>query len=276
MTREEGGVGIGARLRAARERRGLTVLQAAEKLHVDARVLEGLEVGNFEPLGAAVYVRGHLRRYAELIGESPAELLDLYVNATPAVRPDLTRIARGERAPQSSRFLLPALLGVVALALAGLLWWLLNLPHAKPHALVPTTATAPPPPAASGDSAPEVATDVAPAVPASAAPARDAPPDPARAGGQTLTLKFTGPSWVRVADARGKVLLDGLGVAGGARSVSGAPPLRVVLGNATAVTLEVNGRPASLEGLVRRRGDAHVSVAADGSVSATPQTGRGD
>jgi cytoskeleton protein RodZ len=64
MTREEGGVGIGARLRAARERRGLTVLQAAEKLHLDARVLEGLEVGNFEPLGAAVYVRGHLRRYA--------------------------------------------------------------------------------------------------------------------------------------------------------------------------------------------------------------------
>ena len=135
MTREEGGVGIGARLRAARERRGLTVLQAAEKLHLDARVLEGLEVGNFEPLGAAVYVRGHLRRYAELIGESPAELLDLYVHATPAVRPDLTRIPRGERAPQSSRLLLPALLGVVALALAGLMWWLLNLPHAKPHAL---------------------------------------------------------------------------------------------------------------------------------------------
>ena len=151
MTREEGGVGIGARLRAARERRGLTVLQAAEKLHVDARVLEGLEVGNFEPLGAAVYVRGHLRRYAELIGESPAELLDLYVNATPAVRPDLTRIPRGERAPQSSRLLLPALLGVVALALAGLLWWLLNLPHAKPQALVPPAAAAPPPPAASGD-----------------------------------------------------------------------------------------------------------------------------
>jgi transcriptional regulator with XRE-family HTH domain len=31
--------GIGARLRAARERRGFTVLQAAEKLHVDARTL---------------------------------------------------------------------------------------------------------------------------------------------------------------------------------------------------------------------------------------------
>jgi cytoskeleton protein RodZ len=271
MTREEGGVGIGARLRAARERRGLTVLQAAEKLHLDVRVLEGLEVGNFEPLGAAVYVRGHLRRYAELIGESPAELLDLYVHATPAVRPDLTRIPRGERAPQSSRLLLPALLGVVALALAGLMWWLLNLPHAKPQALAQPMAAAPP--AAPGDAASEAASDTAPTTPAAAVPAQAAAPDPARAGGQNLTLKFTGPSWVRVADAHGKVLLDGLGVAGGARSVSGAPPLRVVLGNATAVVLEVNGRPASLDGLVRRRGDAHVSVEADGTVSATAQSG---
>jgi len=267
MTREEGGVGIGARLRAARERRGLTVLQAAEKLHLDARVLEGLEVGNFEPLGAAVYVRGHLRRYAELIGESPAELLDLYVHATPAVRPDLTRIARGERAPQSSRLLLPALLGVVALALAGLMWWLLNLPHAKPQALAPLAAAAAAQPPAPG----EAATEAAPAATALGAPAPTA-----AAGGATLTLKFTAPSWVQVADAHGKVLLDGMQAQGGVRALSGAAPLRVVLGNAAAVALEVNGRPASLEGLVRRRGDAHVSVDADGSVSAAPPSGHGD
>jgi hypothetical protein len=29
------------------------------------------------PLGAAVYVRGHLRRYAELDRRTPGELLDL-------------------------------------------------------------------------------------------------------------------------------------------------------------------------------------------------------
>jgi cytoskeleton protein RodZ len=268
MTREEGGVGIGARLRAARERRGLTVLQAAEKLHLDARVLEGLEVGNFEPLGAAVYVRGHLRRYAELIGESPAELLDLYVHATPAVRPDLTRIPRGERAPQSSRLLLPALLGVVALALAGLMWWLLNLPHAKPHALSAPVAAAPAQPEAPTDAASDPATAATPAV--------SAPADAARDGAATVTLTFTGPSWAQVADAHGKVLLDGMQAQGGVRALSGAAPLRVVLGNAAAVALEVNGRPASLEGLVRRRGDAHVSVDADGSVSAAPPSGHGD
>ena len=57
--------GIGARLRAAREKRGLTLLQAAERLHLDVRVVEALEAGDFAALGADVYVRGHLRRYAE-------------------------------------------------------------------------------------------------------------------------------------------------------------------------------------------------------------------
>ena len=51
MTREAGGVGIGARLRAARERKGQTVLQAAEKLHVDARLLEALETRELRATG---------------------------------------------------------------------------------------------------------------------------------------------------------------------------------------------------------------------------------
>jgi len=269
MTREEGGVGIGARLRAARERRALTVLQAAEKLHVDARVLEALEAENFEPLGADVYVRGHLRRYADLIGESPAQLQDLYTNASPAARPDLTRIPRGERAPDSARWLLPGLLAVIALTLAGLLWWLFTLPGAKPQALAPVAATA--------------AAAAAPQEPAAAAPANTAPAASvvaaraagagAAAAGPTLTLKFSGDSWVKIADARGRTLLDGLQGPGSTRSVSGPAPLRVVLGNAPAVAMEVNGRPASLAGLVRRRGDAHLTVDAAGAIS---PGGRGD
>ena len=259
MTSEGGGVGIGARLRAARERRALTVLQAAEKLHVDARVLEALEAENFEPLGADVYVRGHLRRYAELIGESPRELQDLHAAAGPAVRPDLTRIPRVASAPEATRMMMPALLAVIGIAVAGLLWWVLTLQGAKPQTL--------PPPAA----APVVADAPAPAVqaPVEAAPAAALPP-----GSQTLNLRFSAPSWVRIADARGQVLLEGMQSAGTTRSVSGAAPLRVVLGNASAVALEVGGHPASLAGFIRRRGDARLLVDAAGAIS--PSAGRGD
>lgn len=275
MTREGGSVGIGARLRAARERKGLTVLQAAEKLHVDAKVLEALEAENFEPLGADVYVRGHLRRYADLIGESPGELQDLYASTGPAVRPDLTRIARAERPSESSRLMLPALLLVVGLALAGLLWWVFTLPGTKPHVLTaPAPASAADVPAGgslASASAPSAAAAAEPATAAAAEGARGA----AAGGAPTLGLKLSGSSWVKIVDAHGHVLLDGLLPAGSTRSVSGAAPLRIVLGNAPAVTLEVNGRPASLTGLVRRRGDARFSVDAAGELS-SGRPGAGD
>jgi cytoskeleton protein RodZ len=141
---------------------------------------------------------------------------------------------------------------------------MLTLPGAKPHAL-------PPPPAANAAETPGPTADEGAVVPPAA------PGAAAGAGGETLTLKFTGESWVQIADAHGRVLLDGLQSPGGTRSVSGPAPLRVVLGNATAVALQINGRPASLAGLVRRRGDARFSVDASGAVSAaTPQPARGE
>ena len=68
--------GIGVRLRAGREKMGLTLLQVAEKLHVDAKVVESLESERFDALGAPVFVRGHLRHYAELIGDRKSTRLN--------------------------------------------------------------------------------------------------------------------------------------------------------------------------------------------------------
>jgi cytoskeleton protein RodZ len=270
VTRAGGSVGIGARLRAARERRGLTVLQAAEKLHLDAKVLESLEAEDFAPLGADVYVRGHLRRYAELIGESSGELQDLYASAGFAVHPDLTRIPRVERPSESSHLVLPALLTVVGLALAGVLWWVFTLPGARPQALV-----TPPPAAAESPAVGAARPAETPGLAAGASPPGAGTGSSAASAGQTIGLKLSADSWVQVADARGRVLLDGLLPGGSTRAVTGAAPLRVVLGNAPAVTLEVNGRSVSLAGLVRRRGDAHLLVDAAGQVS-SPQRRAGD
>ena len=66
---------IGARLRAGRERAGLTIAAAAEKLHVDAKVIEALESKRFASSARRCYVRGHLRRYADLIGERAPQLV---------------------------------------------------------------------------------------------------------------------------------------------------------------------------------------------------------
>jgi len=88
-----------------------------------------------------VYVRGHLRRYAEFIGESPAELQELYAGSAPAARPDLTRIARSDPGDGGARLVLPALLGLLGFALLVLLWWVLTTPGEKPQ---PLAAASPP------------------------------------------------------------------------------------------------------------------------------------
>jgi cytoskeleton protein RodZ len=137
MVAEAGGdlrAGIGTRLRAAREKKGLTILQAAEKLHLDSRILESLEAEDFAALGAAVYARGHLRHYAELIGERPAELQELYASSTrgaPA-QPDLKRIPRAQPEGDPGKLAGPAMVVLVGIALTGTLWWLLSSGD-KPH-----------------------------------------------------------------------------------------------------------------------------------------------
>ena len=77
---------IGERLRAGRERAGLSVAAAAEKLHLDPKVIEALEADRFAELGASVYVRGHLRRYADFVGEPGVELVNAYSARAKRVR----------------------------------------------------------------------------------------------------------------------------------------------------------------------------------------------
>ena len=274
---------IGARLRAARERKALTILQAAERLHVDARVLEALEAQDFAALGADVYVRGHLRRYADSLGESAAELQDLYAAGTRAAQPDLTRIPRRKAAPDSARFMLPVLLLVVGCALAGALWWVLNVPRAKsqpvlaatPESVTAAAAETPAPPAAGPQGG--AATAAAPATAARATPAATAGSAALAAGEARLALSFSAASWVDVSDAGGRRLLQGLIDAGAARTLSGAPPLRVILGNAKGVALQVNGRPVALAGLVRRDGSARLLIDETGRAAlAPPRLAHGD
>jgi cytoskeleton protein RodZ len=110
---------IGRQLRAARERMGLGVSQAAEQMHVDVDVIDALETGRFQSLGAPVYVRGHLRHYAELLGEPSASGRYESLRTTP---PDLTAVPRAPapRAAPSRRWLV---LFAVLLVLAVAAWW---------------------------------------------------------------------------------------------------------------------------------------------------------
>src|SRR5580698_6829475 len=73
---------IGPRLRAARERRGLSSQKAADELHLDGWVVEALEAEDYDRVGPSVYAKGHLKRYAALLGLPPGDILARYESRT--------------------------------------------------------------------------------------------------------------------------------------------------------------------------------------------------
>lgn len=77
------GLGLGERLRSARKARALSVQQVADSLRLEEASVIALEDGRFDAMGAPVFVRGHLRRYAQLVGLSPEAVLDAYRAAAP-------------------------------------------------------------------------------------------------------------------------------------------------------------------------------------------------
>jgi cytoskeletal protein RodZ len=159
--------GIGARLRAGREKLGLTVLQVAERIHTDPKIVEAIEAENYEALGAPVYARGHIRHYAELVGESAAELIALYANVSKVAQPDLTRIVKAPTGVDSSKLVAPALLVMAVFAVAGAVWWVSALSKKKPQ-LSETHVVGEESPASAPESPPDAtAMQAQPAVPPS-------------------------------------------------------------------------------------------------------------
>ena len=64
--------------------------------------------------------------------------------------------------------------------------------------------------------------------------------------GDVLTLRLSDESWVAVHDARGERLLYRLVNSGEERRLAGEAPFQVVLGNAPAVDLRLNGEPVDV------------------------------
>jgi cytoskeleton protein RodZ len=257
---------IGERLRAGRERAGLSMAAAAEKLHLDIKVIEALESDRFAELGASVYVRGHLRRYGDFVGEPGLELVNAY-SAKAEARPpppDLTQIPQAERRSDPRRLVTPLVGLGCALVLALAIWWVLAGPRSAPSAsTAPATsnevvaatspgaaiapAATPASPPAQVANAPGAAgtTPVAANTPAAATPAATTEqPPPARE--TRLRLELTNESWVEVYDSRGQRLFYDVAGAGSVQSIVGRPPLRVVLGNAGAVAVQVDGQPRDI------------------------------
>lgn len=259
----------GGMLRVERERRGYSVQHAAEDMHLDAWVIQAIEANRFEALGAPVYARGHLRKYASLVGLSPATVIERYeaLGGTPVEpTPIPAAIAAPVRVERRRVSKLPLWIAAAIAVVAGLAWlafellWMPGSDNATTSEVVAPTVSEP-------ATEPVEQTQQAPAaaapVPVAQAPAVAA--TTAASGEVRLRLEFTEPSWAEIYDASGKRLMFDMGTPGRVRTVAGVPPLRVNLGLASAVNAQVGDRPIVIPRRAGKDG-AKFSIEADGSV----------
>lgn len=261
----------GARLAQLRERSGYTLMQVADDLHLDAAVVQRIEADDFRDLGAAVYVRGHLRRYARLLGEDPTLIEALYRAASGESRaPDLTRIVTQPytSAPRSRRLgTWPSVaLGAIIL-FGGLVWWAVQQPKPKsatvgPAATASGEASSPAQPSgvpatsqstgamsandASGGTATAAVGAGAPSAAVGQIPVDSASADANPAGSSGLQLRFNADSWAEVYSQNGERRLYDLMTAGTTRRFVGGAPWRVILGNVSGVSVQVDGKSVTL------------------------------
>lgn len=259
----------GELLRRERERRSITPLHIAEELHLDARVVAAIEDNRFEALGPAVYARGHLRQYATLLGLSPQLIIERY-EALTGIRQEAPALMQTTSMSTPVDFERRSLAGplwsgvaLVALTLGWWIWSTVSTPGDPMQTAVPDEAVTE---AGELPSAlpPEPEVQAPPPV-ANAVPAATTAPAVAAAGEVRLRLEFNDASWTEIYDANGKKLMFGLGEIGKVSTVSGTPPLRITLGKASAVAVQVNDRPIVVP---RRAGKdaAKFVIVPDGTV----------
>jgi cytoskeleton protein RodZ len=245
----------GPRLRRERERRGISLQRAADDMRLDPWAIEALESDTYDRVGPAVYAKGHLKQYATLLGVPADEIIAGYeaLRLRPAAAAAPSTHIRVDR-PRASIVALPwrQIAGGVALAVVAVaaMWW-------KPWQRGPSRPTAaaelaptPPVKAAAADIADvaNAAPGAAPAIPRAkpsppsktAAPMPTGSAPPAGLGRARLRMSFSADSWVDVRDAAGRRLFAGRGHANTVKTIGGAAPLRVYLGYASGVQLEIN------------------------------------
>lgn len=272
----------GERLRIARRENDISVGDIAKELHLDEPKVRALEKNDFDVLGAPVFAKGHLRKYAELVGISVDDVMTDYYQMNRSVgAPPVVGLKRRAPGDFSAGPWIVAILIIGAISGAAY-WWFTQEPApppaAEPAALAPFSSANDEDVAASGEPDPAAAVVTESATPAEADEAEDTAIDTSddlQPGAEEvpsveatrisepvvvtdsdlpqvqIELEFSGDCWTEVSDASGRRLFYDLGRAGSSVALSGDAPLRVILGDSNNVSVRVEGNdyaiPASAQ-----------------------------
>lgn len=259
----------GERLAEARREQQIAVIEIAKELHLDENKVRSLERNEFDILGAPVFAKGYLRKYAQLVHVNADDVLADYYQMNRAA--DAPPVVPSRQRPRQELSPGPwiAVIVVIILAVTAYLWF------ARPE--IPATVSPEPAEAEAGAGSETAAEDVIDLQPnADDNPVEDAPlqdaasessaadepvaepelrspqrpvepvveetSSPVIAEGQVrVLLTYTGDCWTEVTDATGRRLFFDLGRDGRSVELSGAEPLNVLFGNPGNVQVVVNG-----------------------------------
>lgn len=113
-------VELGAALRVEREKRGLDLEDAANKLKISARLLRALEEGDEQSLPPLAYTKGFIRSYASYVGLSAEEVSEALGALEAATEPTAPQnVYEPEMVLTPRRNLKPLLAGVVMVGIVA-------------------------------------------------------------------------------------------------------------------------------------------------------------
>ncbi|MEH6414483.1 RodZ domain-containing protein [Pseudomonas sp. CGJS7] len=261
----EVGGSCGARLKQAREAAGLSIEDVAARLKMPSRVVQSLENDDIASIGAPVFVRGQLRSYARLVGID----LESQLSGTPVASTAPSELISHTHTPRYRRVFEQttrrAVYIVMTAAIAVPIW--IATRHPSSNSTVQSLDMAAIP---AGSEAASTGPGAGPQ-PSAAAPQRTpliasmAPPLPAQPA-KTLTLKFSGDSWVQIVGSDGAKLEEGILGAGQERSYNPGDVASVRLGNTSAVEVSNAGQSVDLAPFSRAN-VARFTLSSDGSLA---------
>ena len=250
MPSERTASSFGARLRDARERRGVSLREIANATKISVGVLEALEHNDISKLPGGIFGRAFVRNYAIEVGLDPEATIEDFMTQFPndsviAGHPTSDRV-EDNVAVESERKTAGTFLWLVVISVpiaTGLLYFAtlgrdagsapVRPAVAGSRAFEANTATAPPPTAPEPPAPPTAAT---PAVTPAAA-ARGAAP-----AGDQLTIALTAkrPCWIS-ATVDGQKSIERLLQAGEHQIVTVRREMVLTAGDASAIAVQFNG-----------------------------------
>ena len=274
---EPSGTQAGERLAEARRKQQITVVEVAKELHLDERKVRALESNDFEVLGAPVFAKGHLRKYAQLVGVSIDDVMaDYYqLNRSAGMPPVVGKVRKPAREIRFGPWLAAV---IVIIVVAAAYWYFVarapepsprpvSAIETEPAGAAPVVEEAPSSDAVVESPAPDdavteaVTEDATPLPAATEAVATVEPQAPEIAPGDVrLSMSFSGECWTEITDAGGRRLFFDLGRDGRSVSVTGQAPLSVLFGNADNVSISVNGEDYPIPAATRRGQTARLTI----------------